>query len=404
MLDKIFKIISFYDQMRWESESGSNLINFYKEDISSDSKLMTHWFCYVTDRQMPFQRIWDLGGFVFSEMVEHYKSKKSLEILNPDNELSFIKANKDREGFRFLSQSIIADNQRILETYIDNREEQVEFISRFYSSDYFSILFTLHFLMDYHFSLSEFIFDQFKKHQEKEDYLKRILFSLHLITYYEIGQPKKDKIVDFCKNLIDADKRTNEINSILENQEEFESKFLKFKKDHNFTQKRAWCSLRDFIKSPEFRSYFLDEAQEQKVNIEKLLTLDAFQQLELPGDVWNNNSKFRRCILDGTKYENSRKSLNKILREYFDEHIDQLIGSYPEQFDVTFDFVPRMCDANNCEICPIYYLKNPESSNYLKTCINQNDKYCSVTLSHCNYKSNCLGNNCELNRVIGVSI
>lgn len=403
MLDKIFKIISFYDQMRWESESGSNLINFYKEDISSDSKLMTHWFCYITDRQMPFQRIWDLGGFVFSEMVEHYKNKKSLEILNPASELSFIKANKGQEGFHFVSQSKIENNQRIIENYDDNKEGFVEFTPRYYPSDYFSILFTLHYLRDYHYSLSEFIFAQFNKHQDKGDYLKRILFSLHIITYYEIGQPKKDKIVDFGKNLIDAEKRTNEIKSILENQEEYESKFLKFKKHQIFNQKRAWCSLRDFIKSPEFRSYLKDEAREQNVNVEKLFTLDAFQQLELPGDVWNNNSKFRRCILDRTKYKDIRKSLNKILREYFDEHIDQLKGSYPEQFDVTFDFVPRMCDANNCEICPIYYLKNPESSNYLKTCVNQNDKYCSVTLHNCNYKANCLGNNCELNSVVGIS-
>ncbi len=41
-LAEIFKIISFYDDYRWEFSHNYNLINFFKIDLQSDIKILTH--------------------------------------------------------------------------------------------------------------------------------------------------------------------------------------------------------------------------------------------------------------------------------------------------------------------------------------------------------------------------
>ena len=141
----------------------------------------------------------------------------------------------------------------------------------------------------------------------------------------------------------------------------FEEEYKLFiKNDKIYKQKRAWCSLRDFIKSPVFKSFFKRALRIEGLtdkDFRKLFEPESLTQLELPGDVWNNNSKFRKCILRGTSYEGSKELLNKIIREYYDKNKSYLQG-YPEQFDITFDFVPRMCEKDNCTICPINKINN----------------------------------------------
>ncbi|HDZ86003.1 MAG TPA: hypothetical protein ENH35_05695 [Candidatus Moranbacteria bacterium] len=95
--------------------------------------------------------------------------------------------------------------------------------------------------------------------------------------------------------------------------------------------------------------------------------------------------------LKDTEYENSKKSLSKILRDYFEKNKDDLVNSYPEQFDISFDFVPRMCENNNCDICPIGLIKGKKNSKFKKTCIIDTNYYCPVALTNCNYKIDCFG-------------
>ena len=68
-INRLFEITNFLDNARWLSKENYNLINFFTTGLSDDEKLLTHWLCYITDRQMPFRRIWDIGGFIFSELV-----------------------------------------------------------------------------------------------------------------------------------------------------------------------------------------------------------------------------------------------------------------------------------------------------------------------------------------------
>ena len=395
MLNKIFQIISFYDKVRWNSISNYNLINFYKNDLDYDTKLLTHWLCYISDRQMAFERIWEVGGFVFSELVSNLKENKNLEILKPNLTNSFINGN-GKGGYAFTSKSKVNNNSILLKSYKWVEDDIVEFTPRYYPSDYYSILFTFDILSEYNYSLTRYIAEQINKYKEKDDLIQRILFSLYLLTYYEIGQPRKTDIANFNENITKAKIRTKKVKTILNNS--FEKEFENFKKDTIFNQKRAWCSLRDFFKSPEFNSYFKSALKEENIDFEELelFSLRSFQQFELPGDVWNNNSKFRNCILESTEYEKSNKSLNIILRDYFEKNKDDLGNSYPEQFDITFDFVPRMCENNNCDICPIGLIKGNKKSDFEKTCINDTKYYCPVSLTNCNYKIECIGKECEL--------
>lgn len=393
MLTEIFKIISFYDKVRWNSISNYNLINFYKTDLNDDTKLLTHWLCYISDRQMAFERIWEVGGFVFSELVSNLKENKNIEILKPNLINSFINGNGNG-GYAFTSKSKVNNNSILLKSYGYEEDDIVKFTPRYYPSDYYSILFTFDILSEYNYSLTRYIADQINKYKEKDDLIQRILFSLYLLTYYEIGQPRKTDIADFNENIKKAKIRTKKVKTILNNS--FEKEFENFKKDTIFNQKRAWCSLRDFFKSPEFNEYFKESLQDENVETAQLFTLKSFQQFELPGDVWNNNSKFRNCILENTEYKDSKKSLNKILRDYFEKNKDDLGNCYPEQFDITFDFVPRMCENNNCDICPIGLLKGNEKSDFEKTCVIDTKYYCPVALTNCNYKIDCIGKECEL--------
>ena len=411
-LIEIFKIMSFYDEYRWEFFKEDNLINFFKDKLDDDTKILTHWLCYIADRQMPFQRIWDIGGFVFSELIFEMKKQKDLNLLNPEYDDSFIKIDtkkrKDNKvRYTFISKSKMGKNeildQNDYDDFIEN--ERVKFKSRFLPSDYFSILFTFVILEDYDFSFSKFIKKVYFENKDKEDIIRRMLFSLYLLTYYDIKQRKSVDIENFTKNLTEAYKRKKKVNNILNDPNEFDTEYKRFI-NSIFKQKRAWCSLRDYIKNPSIKQFFkkaLTDEDFKDEDFEKLSSLESCSQLELPGDVWNNNSEFRQCILKGTEYANntnkkSKWSLNKILREFYDNN-KQYITGYPEQFDISFNFVPKMCESykqDNCKWCPVYKIDN-EVNAFNKVCLKDKNMYCPIILAGCNYKVLCKGeNDCKL--------
>ena len=105
-LSSIFEIISFYDDFRWKNKNNNSLINFFKNDIDNDTKILTHWLCYITDRQMPYKIIWDVGGFVFSELINEIKTTRNINLLNPRESSSFIK--KDKKQIFFKNSELLA--------------------------------------------------------------------------------------------------------------------------------------------------------------------------------------------------------------------------------------------------------------------------------------------------------
>lgn len=389
--------MSFYDEFRWSDINNYNLINFFRNNLDNDTKILTHWLCYVVDRQMAFKIIWDVGGFVISELIAFTKMEKTLILLNPSNPDSFLKREYNGDKYFFMSRS--AANEKIIEDYENYVQNgKVKFKSRFFPSDYLSILYTFSILKEYDFTFSKYLRDIYLKNKQKDDFLQRILFGLYLLTYFQINQPSSNDLANFEQNIAKAEDRKNKIFTILNDSNLFENEFDKFKKSNIFKQKRAWCSLRDFLKSPEFKGYFENALRTEGLvddDFNQLFSSSTLTQLELPGDVWNNNSKFRKCLLKNTEYENSKTPLNKILRKYYDKNIN-LIEGYPEQFDISFDFVPRMCEQNNCNICPLYKLDNLKND-FNKICFKDENMFCPVVLIGCNYKNNCVGeSNCKI--------
>ena len=268
------------------------------------------------------------------------------------------------------------------------------FASRFFPSDYQAILRTFLILEKFDFSFYKYIERIINLTENHENKIKLLLFGLYILTYKDIEQIKYKDIDNFDNLKNNLDEEINIDIQLLDNSNKFLNSFKKFKKKEIYEQKRAWCALRDLLKFPNYNKSFIPFLKKNGFNSKDI----NLAELELPGDVWNNNSIYRDCILKGIDWANdNKKPFNRLLREiYVKEEIEKEKG-YPEQFDITFDFVPRMCEKNNCSICIYGKVKNNgKEKEFEKTCINDTNKYCPVALSNCGYKIKCKGENCDI--------
>ena len=157
--------------------------------------------------------------------------------------------------------------------------------------------------------------------------------------------------------------------------------------------------MRDLLKcKPYYAEKFkkcLDESDESLFDV---LYSQIPLWLELPGDTWNNNISFQECLgvfqkCNGKKNVSPNVRIRNIyteLKEKFKETIDY----YPEQFDCSFDFVPRMCDVGgkrNCQYCPISPDKMKTDHLHIldEFCHKDKDKYCPFLLYAAGYKIKC---------------
>jgi hypothetical protein len=354
---------------------------------------------------MSFDRIWAIGGFVYSEMVHEIRLQKDLSLLDPRNKNHSyfirkhdfnrsIKSAQTEKKFVFTCQSKVGDNKRLIE-YGFGKRDRPFFIPRYYPSDYLSILCTYSILQEYDFSLGKFIKSILDDHLNDDDLVRKLVFALHLLTYYDIGQPEASEI-NYKKFFSKANERRDAVLKILSDPPKFQSEYNEFLKKKVFEQKRAWCSLRDFFKSLEFKPYF--HSALKAAGFKNMPILDdpsLLASFELPGDVWNNNSKFRLCILKDTGFDQETDSMARVIRKIYGQGITK---GYPEQFDITFDFVPRMCDTENCSICP-YGILEGRASEFDKVCNPNAQKYCPVALVCCNYRLVCNGSSCVLRQL-----
>jgi len=86
-MSAILEVFSLLDDTRWNQEPTDdlsdycyNLINYCTHDLTEDEKLLTHWLCYITDRRMPFKRVWDVGGYVISHLVRRYTVQRDRSV------------------------------------------------------------------------------------------------------------------------------------------------------------------------------------------------------------------------------------------------------------------------------------------------------------------------------------
>ncbi len=373
---KIWKVISWLDRQRWNPENLRNYVNFFQEDLSSCEKVLTHWVCYITDRQMPFELIWDKGGYVFSEMVHEYSiSQLPLqEIL--DNHYEKYYDNAGREHYRFRTSN------------------DVTFSSRYVTDDYQAINQTLEVLdhPTYKRNIVAYIVEVLRKFKSEHDLLLRVACALHLLTYQ-----------------LDRKKANPEIAiKVLNDGREFHKKLIRFKRTSTSDKKRLWCSVRDYKKGlyQQIFNQAIEEVAadgaEELIDLWNNLPMD---QIELPGDVWNNSPLFRDnmfpSVLDISGIPKSW-GMPKIIRELYNQlkNKEEINNFYPEQFDVTFDFAPRMCSKKLCDVCPF----GPDGVESI--CIPSPNKYCPVALLSCGYITRCIGNQseCVLKEGVGKGI
>jgi hypothetical protein len=161
-----------------------------------------------------------------------------------------------------------------------------------------------------------------------------------------------------------------------------------------YKKRRLWCSIRDYLKSDEFNSYLVGALKDidtheavrwSRKNVENA----AFAMIELPGDVWNNDPIFRDGLFSSPYLGSTPPSwdMPRTIREIYNKMPDQNAAFYPEQLDVTFDFVPSMCSKLKCHRCLF-------GGGIDKLCHQQRGLYCPVTLAACGYFYQCDPDNC----------
>lgn len=439
----IFKVTECIDNARWLSAKKNpdrTLINYSHteeevKDFKAEYHILSHWLSYIMDRQMSFQQIWDKGGYIASdiafEFLKYERDKKDKGNTYPlknmiknffmldksasttnKSDKDIHNSNKIKLRFKAKKQQCINEFGKAANKRFGGTENNVEytFSSRFPNVDFLSIVATLYVLDEYG-GLKEFL-QTYSNTSNDNELMKTMLFAMHKMTYDGIktvstellfeNDKLKDDIFDEARSR--AENIKNDINE--KNNNKTKNLFYKEKltayeayigkksnkhsqPDNNaaiFSSKRAICALRDYIKCDAFKDDFRELMGESFNTIENQL-----DQLELPGDVWNNNSKFRQCLFSDIEDEtqNKYKYLNRLLRKIYNDN-DKLkkLTAYPEQFDITFDFVPRMCEKENCDYC-LY--KNNNHKEFSKWCIDgkDQDKYCPVIMLYCGYNILC---------------
>jgi hypothetical protein len=214
--------------------------------------------------------------------------------------------------------------------------------------------------------------------------LNTVARALHRLTYCNAGQYSFN---GRNNNILDK--------SVYGKIREQADNFLKCEDDFRpFGSKRLWAALRDYVKSPEFKRLILEGLKriDSKYGSKWENLCKQPNLIELPGDVWNNNPIFKNKLIGNfvVLRENQRspeimRSLYIDLKSDCNEH-----NLYPEQFDVTFDFIPRMCVKRNCEVC----FFGSEGGKIL--CNPNKGKLCPVSLATCGYLNFCTPDNCEI--------
>ncbi|MGA3143278.1 MAG: hypothetical protein ABSF10_09590 [Verrucomicrobiota bacterium] len=383
-LRNILRIFSALDDARWSDTGNYNLINYCEEDFTPDEKLLTHWLCYITDRGTAFQRVWDVGGYVLSHLVRDFtKRRKTPERTVLDDHLP-------AQGGLRLECPLVRANPRLKFYAIDSGP--VKFASRYMPADTLSIYRTL-FILD---RLAERSFTQFiylVVHGETNQgiAIRKLAAAFHFLTYMDIGIVKAGEVQDRMAELKLKTGLEEQLSAFLRNSKVFVADLNSAFSTHR--KKRLWCSIRDYLKSDEFNSYLVgaleqidtDEAPRwSRKNVEKA----ALAMMELPGDVWNNDPIFRDGLFSPHVGSIPKSwDMPRTIRAIHTQMEGQGATFYPEQLDVTFNFVPNMCGKLQCHRCIF-------GGGIGKLCHQQRGFYCPVTLAACGYFFVCDPDNC----------
>lgn len=389
VLRKVLQAFAALDRIRWSYSPNYNLVNYCDDKLSADEKFLTHWLSYIMDRQMPFMRVWEVGGYLVSHLVRTFeRSTTGTDCLASDYVLTEERTNGigivlhcPKEG----------TNRRLALAGITG--DHVRFASRYVPEDTFLIFRTLSILDQVsQRNFARFLSIFLPESTPMPDAIRRLAVALDGLTYSAgstISASALKEKLERLPSLIAADVaalRHEPAGWLTSKERSFQP----------FGKKRLWCSLRDYLKSPEFNTYFVQSLKDigrsdadrwHRNNPDLHRALD---QMELPGDVWNNNRNFANGLfMPNLQDKPSTWDMPRTVREIYKALANDLQGSfYPEQLDVTFDFVPRMCDRQMCYACLF-------GGGVGRLCHRQLGLFCPVPLVSCGYQHACNPDSCD---------
>ncbi|MHC5061857.1 MAG: hypothetical protein ACYTFK_12325 [Planctomycetota bacterium] len=354
-LIKIFNVISWLDNRRWELERPNVFPgNFVKgvinaPELKPEQKILIHWLIYITDRVKKADVLWETSSNKIKSLVVEYFNKN------------------------------LSEKEQVIE--LCKKYEKKNEI-RAFPADLESIIRTLIILLGYNKNIIAFITRKLSEWEadDPDRFCPRISFSLYLLSYKDVGSLARSR-ERRENNKVALNKKTEEAMAILNNDYQFEKEFDKWYKQR--WHKRTWAALRDYKKFKPLKNIFIDGMTNQ--TNKNIWRKDFNKQLELPGDIWNIRF-FENCIKPIAQDMGIRGDARRVVRKLWEEIKPECPESYPEQFDVSFDFTPRMCQKNLCDICPF----GPNGVKLI--CIPTEGKYCPVALACCEYIVKCTGN------------
>jgi len=376
-------IVKWLDDARWSKGASKSLIpGRVFESLSTSGKVLTHWLCYITDQQRPWQDVWMMGGPIFAEVVREYE-----RITRADDVMDLLLefASINTEG----SVDIFSSKQQKIEG------KKITYTPRF-GSHMVSIARTLYILADFEGNMISYLSKNipfiFESSSVQDDSpTLRMAFLYYLLSYDGIHT----RMTSFHNQKRDFEndlqQRRMYIDKLLQSSNQLKNAYCNWIR-HRY-HKRLWASFRDYVKRGSYHEPIFIEALEQAraIPIIDLLQHNRRQvlcSLELPGDVWN--LAFNQRLFD------SRVNSPSDLRwQYNALCADGLLSDdfYPEQFDMSFDFAPRICDAGEQVLCP--FKKSLKLADY---CFGNfgKGKLCPVTKILCGYETDCLPTGCPV--------
>ena len=324
------------------------------ESLGTEQLALAFWLTYIYNYQVPASRVWNK---CFPIMA--YASEKFHEGTPADEIL----------------ESILRDNGKKLV----HPERGIEFKHRFASSrdkaknPNHSLRKTLETIEELHRrnmlrkpSLLEYIFHFI---DEDEHWVRTLAKALYALTY-------------------DASSYNYSLFQDPSKLKDYQEKY----KGH----KRLWAALSDYLTG--YLHKRIDAWAQENVKDKRASTWrdaptkpEVLQQLELPGDRWNEEffSRIRPLLPEDLKKLRHARIIARKLFEKLPQEYKRRF--YPIQLDTSFDLARNMCSEHKCDLCPL----GPDGAD--KICIKgKANVYCPVLLLAFGYKVECNPEKCPI--------
>lgn len=390
-LIRAWPIVKWLDDARWSiGASGSLIPGDIFASLAPSDQILTHWLCYITDQRRPWQGVWSQGGPVFAEIVHEYRHQYK-SIGDSEDMLDFL------SQFT-LNRGVTGGIERV-DAFQANHQKQEGKTIKYTPNDgshLVSISRTLYALISFNGDIiryllgnGSFIFGPSLWTDDKP--LVRMVFLLYLLSYDDIHKGKVSFYRHRSEFAYDLAHYRQNIESLLQSRKALDIKYSAWL-NRRF-HKRLWAACRDYFKPGSYHQPIFHEALEAagaKSVVDFLVQnkKEVLCSLELPGDTWN-------LTFSKNLFDNKVNSPSNLRLHYNHLRAQGLISDdfYPEQFDMSFDFAPKMCEREQELLCPFKY------STLLKQYCLQNGgqgKTCPVVKILCGYNVTCSITGCPV--------